>query len=288
MFKKVFLGLIVLCTGFFLSGCSLKKTPAALQINATPVVANVFIDGKLLGKTPYQGSDWKESEVAVKLIPDSTTTPLASWEGKIKLTSGVLTLIERDFAVTENESSVEILTLEKIKDKKISSLSVISDPDGSLITIDGEAKGFTPLLIDQIGVGDHQITIAKEGYVEKTVKAKTIAGFKLIVNVKLAQKPESQTATASGTPMPTPKVGKVTPTTAPRVTSLPGQKQVLIKDTPTGWLRVRMEPSTTATEAAKVNPGEKFPLIDEQSGWLKIEYEIGKEGWVAGQYATKI
>ncbi len=287
MFKKVLLGLIVLSAGFFLSGCSLKKTPAALHINTTPV-ANVFIDGKLLGKTPYQGSDWKEGEVLIKLIPDSATTPLASWEGKIKLTSGVLTLIERDFAVTENESAVQILTLEKIKDKKASSLSVVSDPDGSLITIDGEAKGFTPLLLDQIGVGDHQITVAKEGYVEKTVKAKTIAGFKLIINIKLAQKLESPIATASGTPTPTPKVGKVTPTASVTVTVVPGQKQVLIKETPTGWLRVRMEPSTNATEAAKVNPGEKFPLLDEESGWLKIEYEPGKEGWVAGQYATKI
>ncbi|PIV00586.1 hypothetical protein COS54_02700 [Candidatus Shapirobacteria bacterium CG03_land_8_20_14_0_80_39_12] len=287
MFKKLFLGLLILSSNLLLAGCSLKKTPAALQIDATPV-ANVFVDGKLLGKTPYQGSDWKAGEVAVKLIPDSATTPLASWEGRVQLTSGVLTLINREFAVTENESAVQILNLEKIKDKKASSLSVVSDPDVSLITIDGEAKGFTPLLIDQIGIGDHQITIAKEGYVEKTVKAKTIAGFKLMVNVKLAQKPGSQIATASGTPMPTSKASKVTPTTSPRVTSLPGQKQVLIKDTPTSWLRVRMEPSTTATEAAKVNPGEKFPFLDEESGWLKIEYEPGKEGWISGQYATKI
>jgi len=287
MFKKIFLGLIVLSTGFFLSGCSLKKTPAALQINATPA-ASIFIDGKLLGKTPYQGSDWKAGEVSVKLIPDSVTTPLASWEGKIKLTSGVLTLIVRDFAVTDNESSVQILTLEKIKDKKSGSLSVISDPDGSLITIDGEAKGFAPLSLDQVSAGDHDITIAKEGYMEKTARAKTITGFKLIVNVKLAQKPETRPSVISGTPIPTPKTSKVTPTTSPSVTGVPGQTQVLIKETPTGWLRVRMEPSTTATEAAKVNPGEKFTFLDEQSGWLKIEYESGKEGWVSGQYATKI
>lgn len=293
MFKKFLFVLVVVSSAVFLSACSLKKTPAALQINTTPA-ANVFVDGKLLGKTPYQGSNWNPGEISLKLIPESTTLPLVSWEGKIKLDSGVLTLIERDFAVSENESSGEILTLEKIKDKKLATLSVISDPDGTLISVDGEAKGFAPLSLDKIGVGDHQITITKEGYEEKTVRAKTIAGFKLIVNVKLAQKPETPTASVSGglTPIPTVKASSPKTTTSP--TPKPSgtateATQVLIKETPTGWLRVRLGPSKNATDSgAKINPGEEYPLLGEESGWYKIEYEEGKEGWVSGQYATKI
>jgi uncharacterized protein YgiM (DUF1202 family) len=48
-----------------------------------------------------------------------------------------------------------------------------------------------------------------------------------------------------------------------------------------------MEPSTVATEAAKVNPGEMYPLLDEESGWYKIEYQKDEEGWISGQYAEK-
>jgi uncharacterized protein YgiM (DUF1202 family) len=58
-------------------------------------------------------------------------------------------------------------------------------------------------------------------------------------------------------------------------------------DTPTGFLRVRKEASTTAEEIGRVNPGEFFRLLDEQNSWYKIEFQTDKEGWVSGQYAQK-
>jgi hypothetical protein len=271
-----------------LAGCSLKKAPAALQINTTPI-ANVFVDGKLMGKTPFQSSNLKVGEISLKLIPESATIPLVSWEGKIKLNNGVLTLIERDFAADEAGSSGQILTLEKLKDKKTASLSLISDPDGALVHLDGEAKGFTPLTLEKIGVGDHQIVVSKEGFAEKNVKAKAIEGFKLIINTKLAQEAEEQpVASLSGTPTPTVTGKKLTPTPTGSEKSQPASGEVLIKETPTGWLRVRSSPSTSGTELVKVNPGEKYPLLEEKSGWYKIEYEEGKTGWISGQYASKL
>ena len=62
---------------------------------------------------------------------------------------------------------------------------------------------------------------------------------------------------------------------------------VLIKETPTGWLRVRGEPSTVGAEVGRVNPGEKYTLLEEKDGWFQIEYEEGKNGWISGQYAEK-
>jgi len=43
-----------------------------------------------------------------------------------------------------------------------------------------------------------------------------------------------------------------------------------------------------ATEAAKVNPGETYPFLDEKEGWFKIEYDKDKEGWISGKYAEKV
>lgn len=298
MFKKVLLFSAIAFSSLFLSGCTLKKTPAALQVNTNPA-ANVFIDGKLLGKTPYQANNLKPGEVAVKLIPESTATPLVSWEGKVRLNAGVLTLIEREFAATEAGSSGQILTLERTKAKNEASLTVVSDPDGALLNIDGEAKGFTPLTIEKAGIGDHQITVTKDGFTEGIVKAKAVVGFKLIVNVKLAQTEIQPTVTPSLAPLPS---GKVTPTLkvtpSPKATTSPSAKitptggeiakpYVVIKDTPTGWLRVRADASTSAAEIAKVNPGEKYPLLEEKTGWVKISFADSKEGWVSGQYITK-
>lgn len=301
MTRKLIFFAFVIVSGFLLSGCSLKSTPSAIQVTANPV-ANVFIDGKMVGKTPYQANDLKAGEVTVKLIPESTTTPLVSWEGKVKLNSGVLTLVDREFSASDAVSSGQILTLEKIKDDKSASVSVVSDPDGSLVNLDGETKGFAPIALDKVSIGDHQITVSKEGYAEKVVKAKTIAGYKLIINVKLAQivtavpsvtitpvptgsiRP-TVTAKPTVTPKPTTSTGQITPSPA---TGSPVSGNVEIKETPTGWLRVRSGPSTSSTEIAKVNPGEKYKLLEETTGWYKITLSDGKEGWISSQYASKV
>lgn len=270
MFRKSLLAVGFFLVVILLSGCALKKKPAALQIKATPT-ANVLIDGKLLGKTPYQSGDLKAGEISLKLIPESTATPLVVWEGKIKLNSGVLTLVNRELAATEAQSNGEILSLEKSKNKTKASLSIVSNPDTALVNLDGEAKGFTPINLEEAGAGDHQIVLTKEGFQERTIMAKAVAGFKLVVNAKLAQ--DNPLASSSGTPS---SAGETK-----------SSQKVKIKDTPTGWLRVRKEPSTAAVEVTKVNPGEEYVFLEEKSGWYKIELENGESGWIAGQYASK-
>lgn len=274
MFKKIFFTFaIVIFSGLFLSGCSLKKQNGALQINSTPE-ANVFLDGKLMGKTPFKQDNQPAGEVSVKLIPD-TDQNLVSWEGKVKVNNGVLTSIERVLGPTQEQSSGQILTLEKTKAKE-PSISVVSLPDGALVKLDGESKGFTPLTLEAISEGEHEIVVSKDGYQEKTLSFKAIPNYQVIVNVQLAQ-------LITATPTPTPSSGTPSSTSSGQFTGT----KVLIKDTPTGWLRVRKEPSTSAEELTKVNPGEEYPLLEEKSGWYKIEYSPGKEGWISASYAQK-
>jgi len=284
MKQKLFLGISLLLAPVLLSGCSFRNPSTALQINTAPA-ANIFMDGKMMGKTPYLNNQLKAGEYTLKLIPEVTDTPLSFWEGKVKLNPGVLTLIDYEFGATENVSSGEILTLEKGKDKKKAGLTVISNPDGAMVSVDGEMKGFTPITLEDISPGDHQILVSKEGFTEKQVKANAQGGYLLLANVKLAQEGVSTVATPSGGPV------SVTPTTSPvpqKTSTAVGGHQVTIKETPTGWLRVRAEASTTSEEIARVNPGEQYPLLDEKDGWYQIEYETGKKGWISGQYATKL
>jgi len=286
-------GIIVVCllfSGLLLSGCSLKQKQAALQVNTTPI-ANVFVDGKLLGKTPYSSSELKAGEVTVKLIPESTTEVFASWEGKIKLTGGILTLIDREFAASEINASGQILSLEKIKDKNVALISVVTEPDGVLVKIDGESKGFSPLNVDNISVGDHEIVLSKDGYNDKTLKVKNVLAYRLIINAKLGQIKSEQEPTVTLSPQPTVKT-----TPAAKVTLKPGAEiakpYVLIGDTETGFLRVRSSPPSGA-ELAKVKPGEKFSFLEEKelpdkSVWYKITYLEGKDGWISAKYAEKV
>jgi len=266
-----------------------NQGPGALQISTTPT-ATVFLDGTQVGITPYFDDKIKAGEHTVKLTPESTEGNLTSWEGKVNLLPGILTSIKRTFAVNEAESSSEMITLEKAGRKDQSSLAVISIPDQAVVKLNGEPKGFTPLSLEDLAPADYQITISSSGYEEKTVSAHTIGGYKLIVNVKLAQAMEGiEEATPSGEAEEEEEEETETTPTPKAQATPPAKPYIKVKDTPTGFLRVRMGPSTTATETAQIKPGEMYPYLDEEEdGWLKIEYEEDEEGWVSGVYVDLV
>ena len=116
------------------------------------------------------------------------------------------------------------------------------------------------------------------GFFRRTQKINVDPGYKVSASFKLAiDEAQKPTPKPSGT-----NTKESTPSASTKTKSL-----VVIGDTPTGFLRVREEPSTNASEAAQVKPRDKFTLLDEDAGWYKIEYVKGKEGWVSSQYATK-
>lgn len=65
------------------------------------------------------------------------------------------------------------------------------------------------------------------------------------------------------------------------------EKQIEIKNTPTGWLNVRQGPGTSYPQITKVYPGESYPLLEEKGDWCKIKISDKVEGWVISQYVNK-
>jgi len=275
-----------------------KKSNGAISVSSTPK-AIVFIDGNQVGTTPYLNDKLQVGEHTVKLVPEVTNNSLAPWEGKVILNPNVLTVVNRNLSSTAQASSGEVIWLEKIPSKDKSSITVISSPDQAVVRIDGEPKGFSPITIDELNPGGYQVVVASTGYEERTISAKTIAGFRLVINVQLAKKIEGiEEATPSGekvetTPTPTTKATPTPKSSSQKTVTPPPKPYIKIKETPTGWLRVRMEPGTSATEAAKVKPGEMFPYLGEEkivggTRWYKIEYEKDKEGWVISAYVELV
>ncbi|MDO8551475.1 MAG: SH3 domain-containing protein [bacterium] len=304
----IVLGVLLLAVaGLVLKNTVLKPLSAGLQVKSVPV-STVFLDGKKLGRTLYEDKKLASGDFTLRLVPENTTSNLSPWERKIKLINGAETIINWSFGESESKSSGEVMTLEKISDSKTAALQIISSPDSSLVKFDGEPKGFTPLFFDKQEPSDKGITLSASGFEEKTIDIKLLPGYKLILNVKLAEVDSSEedsgstetenlaptpsaqtTPSAKQTPTPTPKA-TVTPKPTGKVTPTPvslDKPYVTISSTPTGFLRVRSQPSTSASEIAQVKPGESYPLLDEQSGWYKIPYQEGKEGWISGQYAKK-
>ena len=287
--------------GIILAGCQLpfgKKKQAALQATSTPK-ATVFLDGKHLGQTPYNNDQLEPGDYDLKLVPESTgeEANLLSFQTKIKLVPEVMTVVNRDFGQSEQTASGRVLYLEPVSGKT-ASIAVVTTPSNAVVRVDGEARGFSPLEIKEVEEKDYEITVSSPGYQEVSVKAKAVKGYKLNISLQLAEE-ETEEASPSGD---TEDEENTDSDQEDEAASEDEEKEaeitldkpyVKILDTPTGWLRVRMEPTTDSTESAKVNPGEAYPYLgeseeDEKSRvWHKIELD-DEEGWVIGLYSEKV
>lgn len=274
------IGIIAIVIGGMkiLSGRTPKQ--GVLKVASQPT-AGIFLDNKHLGRTPYEG-EASSGEFPLKLVPETTVEAIASWQGSVKISPGLLTYVNATLSQSEFTTAVDVLWLEKIS-SKVSEIAVATNPDGATASLDGEMKGITPVSLTNVTPGDHTLTVTSPGFLARSVKVKTTAGYKLNAAIKLALSPEgTPTPEASPTGTPTPKA---TPTKGSSTT--PTKPYVTIKDTPTGFLRVRLEPSTSSTEAARVNPGDQFHVEDTKSGWYQIKYDGKNLGWISGQYAEK-
>jgi hypothetical protein len=264
---SIVLTVILYSIGFF------KPKSAGVFIETNPS-AKVFIDREQVGRTPFE-SVQKPGEVVIKLIPESPAKPLTPFETRVNLIPGIKTVIRYEFEELDKYSSGEIISFEKIG-KDSTSLSVVTIPDAAQVSIDGVVRGFTPYKTSSVPEGEHQIKISSEGYKERTLQIKTEKSYTLIAFVKLSSNKNEERAPEETQEKEKEIVKQIT--------------LIEILDTPTGFLRVRSEPSTLSKEVGQVQPKEKYPLVgeDERSGWYKIEFQKEKDGWVSNRYTRKV
>lgn len=274
-FLLILLGVAILGSVFLFVGYLTPKG-AGLYIDTLPV-SEVYLDGEKIGKTPLHITR-KPGEVHIKLIPESFFQPLSAYEQKVTLVSGVETIVRKEFASNPDFESNELLSFEEIGDGE-SELSVITMPEGAQIQIDEKTIAVTPYKVSFVTPGQHSLKVFLDNYKEKNLTISIFEGYKLTIILKLSRMDILPQKT-------------VTPTPMPEITSNLTIEPTLIKilSTPTGFLRVRNEPSTLGSEIGQVIPDKIYLLvsIDEKTGWYEIEYEKGKNGWISNQYGQRI
>lgn len=251
-----------------------------LQINSSPS-ASVFINNIAAGRTPFKDK-YKSGEYILKLIPEKTATETASWQGKIQIYKNALTYVNRELGTSDLASAGEVFTITKMEkppqNSSLGEIFVETEPQGAIVYLDNDEKGVAPLILTDVVKGDHELSVFMPGFLRRTQKVNVDPGHRVNASFKLAFDP-NQKRLSSITPVPT-KEASASGTTQ--------KERVRILETPTGWLRVRAEPSVDASESAKVDPGETFDILEEREGWYKIEYELQSTGWIYSQYAQKL
>lgn len=232
------------------------KQRSGISILSTPADATVFLDNREVGKTPYENKDLDVKAYNVKIEKEG-----ALWQGSIKLTAQTMAIINRDLASNQASSSGEILTLEKGQ-----GMTVISNPTDTEVEIDGKSYGKTPLSVS-LQSGEHTIVLSHPNYLKRSIKAILPDNYNLTVSVDLALSEADLTSIS-----------------APVITQT---AQVVVKQTPTGFLRVRDQASLNGKEIGRVNVGEKLVLLEELGGWDRIRLSDNTEGFVSSAYVEK-
>lgn len=297
----------------------LNRAPRQGMLKVTSnVSARVLLDNRDIGKTPLE-QKMVTGDYTIRLVPETTDQTMSSWQGRVTINPNTLTYINRDLSQSELTSAGEQLWIEKIAGNT-AELSVISVPDGANVILNDQPRGVTPISLTDLPQGDHTLVVSSPGFEPRTVKIKLTSGYRVISSLALALSPSqiasppsltakdaSQSALLSTTekklvasPTVTPTVASATPvpstTKSPTPTKIPTPTQkavagvptkVRITETPTGFLRVRKEPSTAAEEIGRAKPGEEYDVTGQQSTWYKIDFN-GTPGWISSQYAEKV
>lgn len=296
----VFVGLAILVIRLV---SNLQPKQGELRIESQPEVA-AYLDNKSIGKTPITKPLLKidGGEHTLKLASEISPS-LASWESKIRIVPNTVTAVSVTLSESELTNQADVLWMEYMGGKK-AEVVFQSDPDGAIVMVDQDMKGVTPLTISDLPEGKHEVFVSARGYLPRTVTVKVTPGYRITAQFQLALSPgtdatatpspspsATESAQISLSPTPTGSVQSPTATLTGKAESQkpdPKKPYAIVKDTPTGFLRLRMEPSTTATEVAKLNPGEKFSIIGEESGWYELIYSSSQNGWASAQYLTKV
>lgn len=274
--KKTFIIIItILAFGVLFFGAHQYYTKSssqrgALQVTSSPA-SKVYLNGEFLGETPLcrceSGEMLVAGESTIRLVPNDSS--ISDFQEKIKISKGVLTVVDRKFG-RDSSSSGSVISLTPLADSKAVELLVVSIPASSKIYLDNNQIGQTPLLYKNPTVSDHTLRAEKEGYKEKSVRIRTPLGYKLTVSLYLATDDSNQNASSSAQPSPTSAISV---------------SKIVILDTPTGFLRVRESNSLNSQEVARVNTGEVYDLVNEEEGWFQVKLGTGTLGWISSQYA---
>ncbi len=305
----------VLLSSVLLSACSVpwKKEFSGIMVQMTgSEKAQVYLDSVHLGQTPVEKQDFRPGTYQLRIEPE--TPGRQPYETQIHLYTGSKTTVMWSFASSEPTGTGDILELEPLPSKERSELSVITAPEGASVMLNTSTYGLSPVILDEVEPGAYTLGIQAVGHMQKSMNVSLQKGYRLHVYSRLEREGDVPLPSAPPTPSPSPSILQPEPEITPSPTatlpspspvsrsalqensnepstSFPGtttKPYVTVKDTGTGWLRVRDQANSAGQEVGRLTVGENYPYVSTMNGWFEVTYAPGKTGWISGQYATLV
>jgi len=286
---------------FLFSGCTLLgPNKAGLQVMSADIPASIFLDGQYVEKTPLINKELKPGDYVLRIEPEDTT--LSSYETKVNLKKGLLTVVTWKPGERPETSGGVIYEMEKLPKNNTSQLQLISIPDRAIVSLDGGDKDFAPLLIEDIAAGHHDFEVSLPSFDTQKHTINVLPGYKMLVTVKLAKQSLSTSETVTKEATESAEVIATASAQPADKTATKSAQTTLIKKVTTGpkvtinktgffvnskeVLRVRDSVGSAGKELGYAPVGNEYEYLGQtQSNWYQINFD-GQTGWVSGQYST--
>ena len=137
---------------------------SSLVITSDPAGADVYIDGKFMGKTPLEVPSLSPGQVKISI----TRAGYSDWQTDVDLTEGIRKEVNASLAGT------------------FGSLSVTSNPAGAQVFANGQPIGVTPLISKRTSAGSVEVKVVKEDFAEWRTTTHIAAGKESKLDAELA------------------------------------------------------------------------------------------------------
>jgi|GEM_PF-6396602 len=124
---------------------NLIELPLQLEITSIPSGADLYINNKMKGKTPFKISGFSPGDYNIKIV-------------KIGFRAK-----EQVIAIPSTEKKLEV----KLEPSG-GVVKVETEPEGAQVVLDGIEKGVSPISLTELTSGEHQLILKKEGYAPYT------------------------------------------------------------------------------------------------------------------------
>ncbi|MCX6784206.1 MAG: PEGA domain-containing protein [candidate division WWE3 bacterium] len=177
----VFSLLLLVALGVFVYIKVLPQTmlfaSGSLSVATGNTVAQVYLNGKLLGVTPLKKTGITSKKAQVRVASSEN-----AWEGELSFTPGTETALNLDLGTGSVFSGADNVWLDKVSGA--AGLSIITDPGSVLVTIDGTDVGKTPLSIN-IKPGAHIVKLSVDNYQSRSLNLAARENYHLGVSSHL-------------------------------------------------------------------------------------------------------
>jgi hypothetical protein len=153
-----------------------------LLVKSTPAGAQVFVDGRDHGRTPTTIRDLSRGSHRVRLVHEGYATE----ERRVVVNPAHATL-PVVVAMTRTRAGAPRAAgpAARPAGSFVGTLSVESRPAGAKVFLDGKLAGTTPLMLPQVGAGEHAVRLEHDGYHRWSSSVRVVSGERNRVTASL-------------------------------------------------------------------------------------------------------